>query len=1235
MRQRLPTRLQELVKHYPYNKGSLATEDELLSRPRFSTRQYDALFVRVESLLTYGADQPKQHPIQLLLEAFQLPVENPTGDEHVALWNILKTTASETSSDPEGLQFTRIFVDETVQLLSLIPADNSVPTSPTFLASPITKVVSRKRSSSLTKVLERTTPRSNANNGSTPVSPTSPSSAVITDWAQFSLSGFGETPTTQPLAAVLSQDDDIEVTQPRISRKSSRHRGKSLTRRRRSEDQEPLDTPLSSQSKPEPSIIETKLASVHVIQVDEAFIDFWSDAIVDPISANWPTFVVCGLKQLSGAELPIRWLVIEQIYSHQQPQQPRIPSPEGHRGRSPRPSFRSDISGFRINSMFSSARKRFSVFNKSATDLDPKKSGGRTLIAGELGEVLVEEEPTFPSIPPVKVDRPFDGNAVGATAISGATTNVADQLKVDEKFAGAPPTDLVPVLKVRTCRIGMAGPNVDFSVEESDPVPKTPSVEPTPQSDGFSVPPRSSVSTSEAVSVEQGSPRTVDVVNPKVNAADSVTRIVPLAADTFDIRSTQDTVLPAELAPIAENPVTEEAQAEQIRHVEAEDQLVAQPADGDERLPAESTGDPSNVAEVNVADDSREAAEDVATVAIIHDPAPEHIAEEPQVFEQPSRQAPIEIVAASTGASIGQHVVDDHPSVSAPDVQDKVIVTETGAQLEPDSVTAVVDADEEAAEVADLVDIPTPTPGEIVALVEETPGLEVSVHAYGHAGAAQDPAAEPEAFDDAALQPVTTESQAILRAEEESAAHPDPAEEPSVEIVNAVGTSAEVVAGETEHAAGQVPELATEEAQSLVQDTIVQAAETPLVEANVPAAQDAALVEVEAQAVSESFVSETETRDIGALTPVPENATWVDETPGTEVATEACEPVEVALAVAAESEAVEGEAPEPYPGAKAPSIDTIPLTEDVHIEGELPTRFADTETVVALPTESFGEAATAALATTDDIIAPKAVAPPTPDATTEDAEAHVLTPEGAPVEDILEDVVEASEPAQLAPDTAADAEPVVDDAAEPVIDEAQVVAEDAALSASAPIAVIIEEEPVIDEAQVVVEDAALSASEPAAVIMEEEAVTRDVQVSIEIEEPSSESASQSADEAANAPIVSVFVPGVEARFGPRVDMADGPQEVAEDAEVGVLVEDTEAGEETLAAGPELVSAPAPIVDEAEAPAEAEGPTPVSVEVTDEIVASQPEGKSGLTCTTQVMFNEVATGALAVEIDETV
>ena len=1106
------------------------------------------------------------------------------------------------SSDPEGPQFARIFVDETIHLLSLIPADNNIPTSPTLLVSPITKAVSRKRSSSFTKAFERAVCKPNADNGSTPVSPTSPSSIVITDWTQFTLGGFGDAPTTQPLAALLSQDDDIEVTQPRISRKSSRQRGKSRTRRQRSEDREPSRTPPSSQPNPEPSIVETKLASVHVVQIDEAFIDFWSDAIVDPISANWPTFVICGLKQIPSAELPIRWLVIEQAYTRQQPS--RAPSPDGRRGRSPRPSFRSDISGFRINSMFSSARKRFSVFSKSATDLELKKSGGKTPVVGELGEVLVEEEPTFPSAPPTLVGHDGKGNAAVRAIVttSGATTDVVDQLSADEistaPIVGVPPADIAPALKVRTCRIGIESQNIDFSKEDSDLVQaaaKAPSVELIPQSGGAgpSVLSCSSVGAPEEA-VKQDSPRTLSVVNQKVN--NSADPVVPAAADTSDSRSTQGTCDPTVLASgpasSAENTVAEEMEirATQGRQgaVHAENQpveLVAQPTHSDERPHAECIGESSNVVQVDVAHiGSREVAEAVpmpstpetvalvvatpvaqpAVVAVVGDEAPKPTVEEPQAAEQPSRKAPADPVAASTVESLGQHEIDDLSPVSATEV----VATEKGAQPEPHPITSVVDEAEHAAEAAELAEIPTPAPEHVI-LVEETPGQEVSVDVC--AGTAQVPAAEPEALDDATLDGAAS----TLKAEALSDARP--VEAPSVEVVPAVGASAQVVAGKTEHAADQVPEFA---AQSHVQDTIVleaflvEALPAPEVEADVSAgtvaasrqAEDVVPAEVEAQAAPVSFVHEdhtVETQDTG--TPVPEHAALVDETPDPQIAAEA------SPALIPEFKEVEDETRDPIVveavvEATAPPSVSIPPAEEAQpsLEAELPTQVRDIQPAEALSTGSNSEAATAALATVDE---------PTEAQSTP----HTRARENAPVEDTLEIAVETSErPPSIA------AYPVEDKAAE-----------------------------VSEEAQV------LSASEPVAITP-----PQDVQAVIEIGQPPSESAPQSVDDAAIPPSIAVEVEAPlehQVEVHPTVDTVDGP--VAQDTEpappapeLGVPVEATQDVVDAIepdAAEPEhvKVSAPTPVVKDVHGPVTVEESSPVAVEVSEQVDANEPEGGS--------------------------
>ena len=62
---------------------------------------------------------------------------------------------------------------------------------------------------------------------------------------------------------------------------------------------------------------------VNIIKLDEAFIVFWSDAVVDPTTTEWPTFVVSKLNLTGNSNLkalevrckPVRWIILERIYS--------------------------------------------------------------------------------------------------------------------------------------------------------------------------------------------------------------------------------------------------------------------------------------------------------------------------------------------------------------------------------------------------------------------------------------------------------------------------------------------------------------------------------------------------------------------------------------------------------------------------------------------------------------------------------------------------------------------------------------------------------------------------------------------------------------------------------------------------------------------------------------------------------------------------------------------------------
>ena len=396
----MPIRLLELIHKYPYNEGlsSPTTDLSLLPRPPFTTRLYDALFVRIEIELPYGKRKPssKLHPLSILADAFSTKVEG----EYADLW-VKITTASKNGDD---LFLPNIFTDDTISYLSLVPDESSGQEvkSPTFdLAS--SSVSPHKPSSPLydedkpaafvpehpklvTEIIPNT-PLSPLNNG------------IGSDWAQFSTSGFLEVNPTIPLASTLF-DNDIEKTTPPeaftpLSRKSSK-RSKAASPSRKSFDFHRPTSPETMLEGLEEQKNIIKASQPRIIQLDEAFIDFWSDSLLDPISATWPTFIICkfkpslvpeltfGVAQEAQKQKTIQWLLLEQVYTIRTPDsapvvvvRPRPTSPS-----SPSPSLKQRFSFWSVSRSASSA---------SASSQKGKKKE-QELRVGEMGE-LVEEEP--------------------------------------------------------------------------------------------------------------------------------------------------------------------------------------------------------------------------------------------------------------------------------------------------------------------------------------------------------------------------------------------------------------------------------------------------------------------------------------------------------------------------------------------------------------------------------------------------------------------------------------------------------------------------------------------------------------------------------------------------------------------------------------------------------------------------------------------------------------------------
>jgi hypothetical protein len=142
--------------------------------------------------------------------------------------------------------------------------------------------------------------------------------AYVKDWAEFSTAGFGESVLITRNFASTLLDKDVEITEPAQSRK--------LTKIRKMGGRKSLNMPFTSRtifsgadnSPPIPPTV-SNTTVVKLFELDEAFIDFWSDALLDSMSSSWLQFVVGQLKRsvqipdAVGSKKLINWIVIEQI----------------------------------------------------------------------------------------------------------------------------------------------------------------------------------------------------------------------------------------------------------------------------------------------------------------------------------------------------------------------------------------------------------------------------------------------------------------------------------------------------------------------------------------------------------------------------------------------------------------------------------------------------------------------------------------------------------------------------------------------------------------------------------------------------------------------------------------------------------------------------------------------------------------------------------------------------------
>ena len=453
MANKTPLRLSELVKQYPYS-GQQATSPDvdaipLLPRPRFSTRRFDALFVRIDTQVSFNAKQPaRDRPIDLISEALQATSSSDATfiDEANTIWEDIKKRVSEDTQERDAYPtLTRVLDDETLRIISLVPVDPS--------DKAVTPISSTESDSTTTPIARPSNPRTRspsagqgASNGK-PAGPLggSPSQTSFTNWNDFSVVGFGETLVPTDLAVNLEADAEV-TSPPAVPSSSSPKKRRNTGSRRVSTDGAVATKDVERGREGVPQEVKKPLLTrVDIIQIDEAFVDFWADALLDPISSSWPSFIVCQLKP---GVWKVNLLVIEHSYSNPPPPPPPpIPASQNEkRAGSPRPSVSSTGAG-RKSFALSPTLKRFSFFTAQGqkdADASPKaaaKKGGRAAVSktpriGEMGEVLPEEPAPAPVTHTVPEVKPKEAELPPVPVVPATPVTTAEDL---------PPAAIEPV----------------------------------------------------------------------------------------------------------------------------------------------------------------------------------------------------------------------------------------------------------------------------------------------------------------------------------------------------------------------------------------------------------------------------------------------------------------------------------------------------------------------------------------------------------------------------------------------------------------------------------------------------------------------------------------------------------------------------------------------------------------------------------------------------------------------
>ncbi|KAF8063961.1 hypothetical protein FPV67DRAFT_1420121 [Lyophyllum atratum] len=1197
---RMPTRLLELVKQYPYNKNP-SPDTDLLPRPRFSTRRYDALFVRIETGLSATADQPAHHPLRLIADAFRAEPSADAG-EHAALWEIVRKAFTDDSNHSPGASpgLSHIFADETLRFFSLIPIENAAQetTSPSFnLFIPS----SHRRSFSLNgrdRTAATTTPAT-GNETSKHTKPATdpsvaPSSVIGTDWATFSTSGFFEDASAKaPLATTLiDTEKDMEVTVP----KRLKTLVPSLSTGRKS-----LDAPRAlvkvEQPKPKEAAKPiSKFTHVSLTQLDEAFIDFWSDALLDPISSTWPTFIICKLKStLTDVEVDgkrLEWLVIEQAFKRPAPLTPLSPenssataSPDSAgrtRPSSPR-SFKSEIT-------FSSTMKRFSFFTSgrastsSEKETRSKKTAGQSPRVGEMGEILAEEDEGKEKEKEKEKQAKSKKVDTGTVRVRIPSPKPRKSVEVPRKSVDVAKKSVDDGSKtnghgVAGIAAGAAAVTAAVAVHASKP--EEPATE-APATNGSTIENVTTPAPSEPLAAPEA-PLPVEGTAPassEIPKAEEAAVPAPAPAQPADEPTEPARLLTeADLLQSATNP-----------HGPPSADLICifpgRPQEGEAEEKNEAAG-PETEAEAP-------ALEPESAPEVVTEPQPTPIVEptavEPEAALEDSERTPTQAEPTPVPAASVEDVFKPTPAVLAvaepaalepvepssavPDAEatePAEVVVEAAAEAEPveeseESVVAAVVESEVDAAPAIVEAEPTP----VVAVEPEVAEVEVAPETAANDIVEPVPAAvveveaEPEAAPVAPIEePAPVPAAAIVEAELTTAV-PEPEAEPDVPVEAETAAPAPIVPAETE---SSFPEVHIEEPTPA--DEIAEPTETPAA-----SAAESEAVEPEAEAevpdvVEEESAIETE------VSPEPVPSTEVEEAAQPdavaavpEVALAASEEtIEAQPIVAEESAAVE------EPAVEEPAIEEAAAVSEP--ESEVIATPVHSEPIAAEPEAVGPEAEAEVPVVVEEEAAPETEASPEPVPAAEVEEvaqpdAVAAEPEPAPAASeefveaepvVAEESAAVDEPVVEAPaieDAAAVPEPESEVIAAPVHSEPINASEDATADEDVTLSPvpIVDVEPVVP---VVEEPAPALEEETAPVELQEEPTVEDAELVVEEEVTPAETEEEPAT--VESVVLAGSTPGPQAVLDsvvePEAEPTHPDESVSAAAEPSSVVEESE------------------------------------------------------------------------------